>query len=139
MAKTEIAIITEVRDGELIPIPLLATALVLQGTFAVIDSTGHGIASDDVGGENQICLGVWDGSTENTGANGDVWGLVRRNKQFLVRNSSTDPVAQANFGVQVYIQDNQTIAKTDGVGTRSLAGRFMGFDTQFEDCVWVEI
>jgi hypothetical protein len=139
MAKTEIAIITEIRDGELIPIPLLATALVLQGTFAVIDSTGYGIASDDVGGDDQICLGVWDGTVENTGANGDMWGLVRRNKQFLVRNSATDPVAQANLGTQVFIQDNQTIAKTDGGGTRSLAGRFMGFDTQFEDCVWVEI
>lgn len=85
------------------------------------------------------CLGVWDGTVENTGANGDMWGLVRRNKQFLVRNSATDPVAQANLGTQVFIQDNQTIAKTDGGGTRSLAGRLWVLIPQFEDCVWVEI
>ncbi len=139
MAKTEIAIVTEMRDGELIPIPLLATAIILQGTFAVVDSTGHGIASDDVGGAAQICLGVWDGSAENTGADGDLLGLVRRKKQFLVRNSSTDPVTQADLGAQVFIEDNQTIAKTDNSAALSLAGRFMGFDTQFEDCVWVEI
>lgn len=139
MAKTEIAIVTETRDGELMPIPLLAAAVILQGTFAVVDGTGHGIASDDVGGADQICLGIWDHSAENTGANGDLLGLVRRNKQFLVRNSTVDPVTQADFGIQVYVEDNQTIAKTDGAGTRSLAGRFMGFDTQFDDCVWVEI
>lgn len=139
MAKTEIAIVTEIRDGELMPIPLLAAAVILQGTFAVVDGTGHGIASDDVGGADQICLGIWDHSAENTGANGDLLGLVHRNKQFLVRNSTVDPVTQADFGIQVYVEDNQTIAKTDGAGTRSLAGRFMGFDTQFDDCVWVEI
>ncbi len=139
MAKTEIAIVTEIRDGELMPIPLLAAAVILQGTFAVVDGTGHGIASDDVGGADQICLGIWDHSAENTGANGDLLGLVHRNKQFLVRNSTADPVTQADFGIQVYVEDNQTIAKTDGAGTRSLAGRFMGFDTQFDDCVWVEI
>lgn len=139
MAKTDVAIVTEMRDGELFPVPLLAAALILQGTFAVIDNTGYGIASDDVGGADQVCLGVWDGSAENTGADGDVHGLVRRNKQFLLRNSATDPVSQADLGVQVYIEDNQTIAKTDGTGTRSLAGRFMGFDTQYEDCVWVEV
>ena len=55
MAKTEIAIVTEIRDGELMPIPLLAAAVILQGTFAVVDGTGHGIASDDVGGADQIC------------------------------------------------------------------------------------
>ena len=139
MAKTEIAIVTEIRDGELMPIPLLAAAVILQGTFAVVDGTGHGIASDDVGGADQICLGIWDHSAENPGANGDLLGLVHRNKQFLVRNSTVDPVTQADFGIQVYVEDNQTIAKTDGAGTRSLAGRFMGFDTQFDDCVWVEI
>lgn len=139
MAKTEIAVVTEIRDGELIQIPLLASAIILQGTFAVIDNSGHGVASEDVGGAGQICLGIWDHSAENTGANGDVLGLVRRNKQFLVRNSETNPVTQADFGTQVDIEDNQTIAKTDGTGTRSLAGRFMGFDTQYENCVWVEI
>lgn len=139
MAKTEVAIITEMRDGELMPVPLLSGALVLPGTFAVINDTGHAIASSDVGGVGQICLGIWDKSAENTGVDGEVHGLVRRNKQFLVRNSSTDPVTQADLGVQVYIEDNQTIAKTDNSAALSLAGRFMGFDAQFEDCAWVEI
>ncbi|WP_151710074.1 hypothetical protein [Acinetobacter brisouii] len=139
MTKTNIAIVTECRDGASIPIALLANALVLQGTFAVINADGYAIASTDVGGANQTCLGIWDHSAENTGADGEIIATANCNKQFLVRNSNTDPVNQTDLGNQVYIEDNQTVAKTDGTGTRSLAGRFMGFDTQYNDCVWVEI
>ena len=139
MTKTNTAIVTECRDGTLIPIALLANALVLQGTFAVVNADGYALASADVGGADQTCLGIWDHSAENTSVDGDILATVSRNKQFLVRNSSTDPVTQADLGNQVYVEDNQTVAKTDGTGTRSLAGRFMGFDTQYNDCVWVEI
>ena len=139
MTKTNTAIVTECRDGALIPIALLANSLVLQGTFAVVNADGYALASADVGGADQTCLGIWDHSAENTGVDGDILATVSRNKQFLVRNSGTDPVTLADLGNQVYVEDNQTIAKTDGAGARSLAGRFMGFDTQYNDCVWVEI
>lgn len=43
---------------------------------------------------------------KNTGAAGDVVACVRRKQQFLVRNSSTDPVTQAEFpGSPIYIED----------------------------------
>lgn len=139
MAKTNVAIVTEMRCGALIPIPLVALALVLQGTFAVVDANGYAVASADVGGADQSCVGIWDHSAENPGANGDVIACARRKQQFLVRNSATDPVTQADLGAVVYIEDNQTIAKTDGTGTRSVGGYFMGFDLQYPDFVWVEI
>lgn len=139
MAKTETAIVTEMRCGTLIPVPLAALALVLQGTFAVVDANGYAVASADVGGADQTCVGIWDNSTENLGVNGDVVACARRKQQFLVRNSATDPVTQADLGAVVYIEDNQTIAKTDGTSTRSAGGYFMGFDLQYPDYVWVEI
>lgn len=139
MAKTEQAIVTEIRCGSLMPVPLAALALVLQGTFAVVNANGFAVASAEVGGADQSCVGIWDHSAENTGADGDVVACVRRKQQFLVRNSVADPVTQADLGSAVFIEDNQTIAKTDGTGTRSLGGYFMGFDLQYPDCVWVEI
>ncbi len=139
MAKTEVAIVTEMRVGILMPIPLAALALVLQGTFAVVDANGYAVASANVGGADQSCVGIWDNSAENTGANGDVVACVRRKQQFLVHNSATDPVTQSDLGATVFIEDNQTIAKTDGAGTRSLGGYFMGFDVQNPEFVWVEI
>lgn len=139
MAKTEVAIVTEMRVGILMLIPLAALALVLQGTFAVVDANGYAVASANVGGADQSCVGIWDNSAENTGANGDVVACVRRKQQFLVYNSVTDPVTQSDLGATVFIEDNQTIAKTDGAGTRSLGGYFMGFDVQNPEFVWVEI
>lgn len=139
MTATTTPINTEYRDGILIPIALAASAIVLQGTFAVVGTNGFALASAAVGGDDQVCVGVWESDAENTGANGAAVGLVRRKKQFLVANSATDPVTQAELGLQIYIEDNQTVAKTDGTGTRSVAGRFMGFDTEYTTHVWVEI
>lgn len=141
MTATQIAIVTEMRDGELLPLSLKANAIVLEGTFAVVDATGLAISSTVAVAATQKVLGVWDKSADNTGgADADVIACARRKKQFLFRNSITDAVAQADIGSQVYVEDNQTIAKTAGSGsTRPLAGKFMGFDTQYRDCVWVEI
>ena len=113
-----------------------AVASFVRGFF---EAYARGIMDAAVGGDDQVCVGIWENDAENTGANGAAVGLVRRNKQFLVANSATDPVTQAELGSQVYIEDNQTVAKTDGTGTRSVAGRFMGFDTEYTTHVWVEI
>ena len=111
MAKTEQAIVTEIRCGSLMPVPLAALALVLQGTFAVVDANGFAVASAEVGGADQSCVGIWDHSAENTGADGDVVACVRRKQQFLVRNSAVDPVTQADLGAAVFIEDNQRLRK----------------------------
>lgn len=132
-------IVTEIRDGELIPVPLKAGAVVLVGTFALVDDTGFAVASTAAIAATQKVMGVWDSSADNTdGESGDVQACVRRKKQFLFRNSTTDAVTQAELGEDVFVEDNQTVAKTTGAGL-PVAGKFMGFDTQFTDCVWVEI
>lgn len=140
MTATLNAIITEWRDGELMPVPLKADAVVLQGTFALIDATGYAIDSSTAAAATQKCLGVWDAGSDNTdGADGDRIALVRRKKQFLFANLVADPVAQADLGATVYVADNQTIAKTHNTNTRPVAGKFMGFDEQYPTHVWVEI
>nr|DAE96207.1 MAG TPA: hypothetical protein [Caudoviricetes sp.] len=139
MTATTTPINTEYRDGILIPVALLASAIVLQGTFAVVGTDGYGLASADVGGNDQKCIGIWENDAENTGANGEAHGVVHRKKLYLVANSSTDPVTQADLGTEVYVEDNQTVAKTDAAGMLSVAGRFMGFDTEYTTHVWVEI
>lgn len=140
MTATQNAIVTEFRDGELMPIPLKAGAIVLQGTFALVDATGFAISSSTAVAGTQKCLGVWDNSADNTGgADADRIACVRRNKQFLFANLSTDALTQADLGATVYVADNQTVAKSSNTNTRPVAGKFMGFDTQYAEYVWVEI
>lgn len=130
---------TEYRDGIFIPVALAAAAVVLMGTFAVVGVDGYAVTSANVGAADQTCIGIWEDDAENLGVAGATHGVVRRNKQFLVANSATDPVAQADMGQLVYIQDNQTIAKTDNSGVLPVAGAFMGFDLENPLYVWVEI
>lgn len=139
MSGTNTSIKTEYRDGILIPVALGATVAVLMGTFAVVGADGYAVASANVGAADQTCIGIWEDDAENSGVAGATHGVVRRNKQFLVANSATDPVAQADMGQLAYIQDNQTIAKTDNSGVLPVAGAFMGFDLENPLYVWVEI
>lgn len=55
--------------------------------------------------------------------------------EFCWGNSgSTDTIAQADVGNDCYAVDDQTVAKTDGTGSRSKAGKIMGVDASG---VWV--
>jgi len=119
MSGTNTSITTEYRDGILIPVSLAAAAIVLMGTFAVVGTDGYAVASANVGAADQTCIGIWESDAENLGAAGAVQGV--------------------DMGQLVYIQDNQTIAKTDNSGVLPVAGAFMGFDLENPSYVWVEI
>ena len=47
-----------------------------------------------------------------------------------------DLIAQADVGADCYIVDDQTVAKTNGTNTRSVAGKIIAVDA---DGVWVKI
>lgn len=56
---------------------------------------------------------------------------------FLMKNSaSTDAITAADYGNNCFIVDDQTVAKTDGSTTRSIAGVIRGVDASGD--VWVE-
>lgn len=55
---------------------------------------------------------------------------------FKYGNSSAgDAITNAEYGASVYVVDDQTVAKTNGSSTRSVAGICRGVDA---DGVWVE-
>ncbi|MNU06383.1 hypothetical protein D3C72_2515570 [compost metagenome] len=58
---------------------------------------------------------------------------MRRLKAFKWGNDGS--ITQAHLMKTAYIVDDQTLAATDGTGTRSAAGRIVGIDT---DGVWIE-
>ena len=50
-------------------------------------------------------------------------------------STSTDAITLADVGSDCYIVDDQTVAKTNGSGTRSRAGRVFDVDSEG---VWVD-
>jgi len=82
-----------------------------------------------------IVLGRAEETVDNTGgAAGDKLCNVLTGVFKWKNSAAADLIAQTEVGKGVYAVDDQTVAKTDGTGTRSYAGVCVGVDA---DGVWV--
>ena len=121
------------REKGLLFVAIAAATTVHNGLIACVNAAGHAV--EGATATDLIYLGRFEETVTNPGAAGDVSVHIRTECAFQFENSTTDPVTQANFGDYCFIEDNQTVAATDGTGTRSKAGRVVGID---EHGVWVE-
>lgn len=86
--------------------------------------------------------GAWPSVTGNASVDGGVLSngksaiRVRQGLGRLNNSTSTDQIAAADIGKLCFLVDDQTVAKTDGGGTRSIAGVIEEVDSQG---VWVSI
>lgn len=125
---------TEMKDGELIGVPVAAAAEIFAGGLTVANATGYGAPGSTA--TNLTYLGRSEEHVDNSaGVDGAVTVLVRRKKAFKWKNSATDAVTQAELGKTCYIEDDQTVARTNGTLTRSAAGVVIAVD---DDGIWVE-
>ena len=125
---------TPVRDAEVMPFAIGAGEEIFQGALVATNATGFLVAGAAATGLTYI--GRADEHVDNSGgADGDETVLVRRNKAFLWKNADADPVDQSLVGKTCYILDDETVAATDGTGTRSAAGTVLAVETAG---VWVE-
>ncbi|MGE4526821.1 MAG: hypothetical protein AB7D00_00515 [Rhodospirillaceae bacterium] len=111
-----------------------AGALIFAGAIAVRNAAGYAAPGSTALG--LAALGISPERVDNTGgADGDlpvnaVAGI------FKVANSAdADAITAADIGATCYLVDDQTVAKTDGTGTRSPAGEVFDVDA---DGVWVK-
>jgi hypothetical protein len=122
-------------DGELIPVPVGDTEVIYAGALVAADATGYAVPGATA--TTLTALGRAEEFVDNSaGADGAVSVLVRRGKAFKFANDGGDAVTQAALGKNCYIVDDQTVAATDGTGTRSVAGKVLGVES---DGVWVYI
>lgn len=110
-----------------------AATRILAGTIVCLSAAGYAVP-----GTTATTL-VADGRAEDTvdnltGAAGDQKVLVRKGTFRFANSASTDLIGRTEIGKTVYLVDNQTVAKTDGGGTRSVAGKVFNVDAQG---VWV--
>lgn len=135
MTATTIERDTQRRDGKMVELPVLASTKVLSGTIAAI--TAAGFAQGGATATTLKGVGVFDETVDNTtGANGDLKARVRRDGYFRFANSAAgDQITVADIGNDCYMVDNQTVAKTNGTNTRSVAGKVRDVEAAG---VWVE-
>lgn len=126
---------TQRRDGKAAAYPVLAATKVLAGTLVALTAAGY--AQGGVVATTLKAVGVADETADNTaGASGDIKVKTRKDGWFRFANSAAgDLISIADIGNNCYIVDNQTVAKTDGAASRSVAGKIRDVAA---DGVWIE-
>lgn len=121
-------------DGaRILVLPVGANKKIYAGALVAVNA---GYAEPGYTATGLIAAGRAEESVDNTsGAAGAVSVRVRRGV-FKYKNKTDEAVAQADALKDCYIVDDETVAKTNGTGTRSKAGRVIAADS---DGVWVEV
>ena len=112
-------------------LPVKANAVIQPGTLVCVDSSGFAVAGATALGLVAMGTSVSTLVVDATGlANGALTVQVQPGTMSLANSAGGDAVvATTPPGSNLYIVDNQTLALTDGNGTRSFCGRLAGLDT----------
>lgn len=123
------------KDGVCYADPVAASTRIYAGALVCINSAGFAVP-----GSVSTTLkvrGVCQEQADNSaGIAGDISVETRKGVYNFKNSTSTDLIARADIGADCYIVDDQTVAKTSGTSTRSIAGKVDDVDS---DGVWVRI
>lgn len=120
------------RVGPISAFPVKANTTVLQGGLVVLDA---GYAAPGRTATGLIAAGRAESSATAVAA-GSAQVPVKVGTFKLGNSAAADLVTQADVGADCYIVDDQTVAKTSGGATRSIAGKIIAVDS---DGVWVKV
>lgn len=124
---------TQARTGKEIVHPVAAAKKIFAGSLVALNATGY--LTPGATATTLTVAGRAQEQVDNSaGADGALTCRVLRGV-FLFTNDGS--ITRANVGKTCYIVDDQTVAATDGTGTRSAAGKIVDLDGSTG--VWVEI
>jgi hypothetical protein len=122
------------RDPSLNGLPIAANVKINAG--ALVATSAAGLAQPGATALNLVAAGRAEEMVDNTGGAASALTVQVRRGCFQFKNLGADPVVQADWGKDCFIHDDETVAKTNGGNTRSIAGKVRGVDS---GGVWVEI
>lgn len=126
---------TPKRLGHQLNLPVAASAVIYAGALVCLNSSGFAVKG--ITSTTLKAAGVARARVDNTGgADGALRLEVDRQGLHQFANSASgDAITLADVGSSVYIVDDQTVAKTSGSSTRSLAGKVADVDAAG---VWIQ-
>lgn len=123
------------RDGIQFHDPVAASTTIYAGSLVCLNASGYAVPGSTA--TTLKARGVAQEQVDNSaGAAGAQEIETRRGVFPFANSSSTDQITRADIGSTAYIVDDQTVAKTNGTSTRSVAGIVRDVD---DAGVWVEI
>jgi hypothetical protein len=126
---------TASRAGDKFNFDVAAAVVCRAGGIAVLDATGN--IKPGVTATGLICAGMFPAEVNNAaGAAAAVKAEVQSGVFRFGNSAAADAITKAEIGDNCYIVDDQTVAKTDGTATRSIAGKIVDVDSAG---VWVRM
>jgi len=126
---------TAIRKAEDFGFPVAASTKIFAGALVCINSSN--LATKGAVSTTLKCVGVAQEQADNSaGSAGDIRVKVRRGCFKFANSAAGDAIALADVNAECFIVDDQTVAKTNGSASRSVAGRVRDVEA---DGVWVEI
>lgn len=122
------------REGDEVSLPVAAATKIFAGSLVARDSSGN--ATPGAVATTLLGMGRAEEYVDNSaGGAGDKTVRIRKGVFEFANSAAGDAITRAEIGKDCYIVDDQTVAKTDGGSTRSIAGRIFDVDAT---SVWVE-
>lgn len=122
------------RSGDTLSLKAAAAKTYFAGALAARDANGRatpGATATTLRGVGRVAETV-----DNSAGLDDAADVTIERGIFRYANSAAaDEITAASIGADCYIVDDQTVAKTDGSGTRSVAGKIFDVDSLG---VWVD-
>ena len=126
---------TPIRTAEDFEFPVAASTLIYAGSLVCINASS--LATKGAVATTLKCVGIATERADNSaGLASAIRVKVRRGCFRFANSSAADLIALADIGADCFIVDDQTVAKTNGGATRSIAGKIRDVDA---DGVWVQI
>jgi hypothetical protein len=104
-------------------IRVAANVKIFRGALVAIDNAGRSMPAGLLAGGTVRAVGVASATYDNTGGAADAFKVEMTVGTFKFKNHGADLVTSASVGADCYIVDDQTVALTDGGGTRAVAGK----------------
>jgi hypothetical protein len=115
-------------------VPVAAAQQIFAGALVAVNATGY--ATPGATATTLRGIGRAEAQADNSaGADGAISVDVMRGVFRFGNSAAADLITRAEIGADCYIVDDQTVAKTNGTGTRSVAGTVFDVDA---DGVWVK-
>lgn len=107
--------------------PVAAGQMIYAGAIVCLDASGNAVKGATA--TTLSARGIAQKSANNSnGAAGDIRVEVSRGAYWLSNSTAADAITRAEIGDNCYIVDDQTVAKTNGGSTRSVAGKILDID-----------
>jgi hypothetical protein len=129
---------TRQKPGELYALPIALAQKIYAGAIVCRSATGFAVKGST--STTLKAVGVADRTVDNTtGADGADTAKYRSGCFNLANSAAGDLITNADVGNDCFIVDDQTVAKTNGGATRSIAGKVDSIDTDGSVWVWIGV